>query len=194
MTALPDRLWTPEEYLAFDRSAPIRHEYLDGSVYAMAGARLHHNLIVSNTIAALISGLGGRPCMVLASDQRVSAAKAKMYAYPDISVVCGAPRYDREQGDVLYNPTLIVEVLSPATEMFDRTVKFQRYQTIESLREYVLIAQDRPLVEVYTRQADERWLIGYGRASDAVVILEALGCTLALADVYRLVDFDTQAE
>ncbi len=195
MRALPmKKKWTVEEYLAFDRAADVKHEYLDGEVYAMAGAKPEHNIIAANTVITIGSQILSGNCTIFSSDQKVDIGQAGLYAYPDIAIVCGQPIYDDQAGDMLRNPTLLVEVLSPATEKYDRTEKFRRYQSCASLRDYVLIAQDRVLVEVFSRQADDRWLYQAAYDLDSTIALESIGCTLALADVYRRVSFEEPAE
>ncbi|MBL8132402.1 MAG: Uma2 family endonuclease, partial [Anaerolineae bacterium] len=125
--ALPhNKRYTPDEYLAQDRASEFKHEYLDGEIYMMAGAKPNHNIIIPNSAASLVGQLRDRDCTVYGSDQRVSVIRAGLYAYPDLTVVCGPPLYD-ERGETLLNPTLIVEVLSPTTETYDRGEKFRRY-------------------------------------------------------------------
>ncbi|MBK8025233.1 MAG: Uma2 family endonuclease [Chloroflexi bacterium] len=190
--ALPRRRLTPEEYFGIDAASEFKFEYLDGEVYMMAGAKPNHSLIGMNTGASLHTQLAARDCQVHGSDLRVSVAHAGLYAYPDLTVVCGQPIYD-ERGDTLLNPTLLVEVLSPATEKFDRGEKFRRYQRLESLQEYVLIDQEQAVVEVFTRQSEGKWLYVAAVGLNATVALESVGCTLALADVYHRVTFEESA-
>ena len=155
MSALPERIWTTEDYLAYERDSQQRHEYLGGKIYALAGASAKHNLIVGNAIASLHVQVRKRPCMVYPSDMRLKVSRTGLYTYSDISVVCGDPQFEDDQSDTLLNPTVIIEVLSPSTETYDWGKKFQHYRTLASLREYLLIAQDSHRVEHYVRQEND---------------------------------------
>ncbi len=190
MSALPETDWTIKDYLTYERANAQRHEYRDGKIYAMAGASANHNLIVGNTYASLHAQLRKRLCVVYPSDMRVKISRTGLYTYPDISVVCGEPQFEDEYRDTLLNPMVIVEVLSPSTETYDRGKKFQHYRTLASLQEYLLIAQDSYRIELYTRQADDRWLLSDVSRVDAVLTLAAVQCTLAVADVYEKVSFE----
>lgn len=189
MSALPtaEQPMTEAEYLAFERTSEIKHEFFDCEIYAMSGASRSHNLIAGSTYVALYTQLRGQPCEVYPANMKVRTPATRSYFYPDISVVCGDVRLD--DGDILLNPTLIVEILSPSTERNDRGRKFQHYRELESLREYVLIAQDSPHIERFTRQENGLWLFGEAHGRDAVLDLAAIGCTLVLADIYEQVDF-----
>lgn len=180
---------TPEEYLAIERQAEVRSEYLDGEMFAMTGGSLRHNLIVSNLIRELSLQLKNRPCQVYPSDLRVHVPATGLYTYPDAIVVCGEPRLEDRGFDTLLNPILIAEVLSPATEAYDRGKKFEHYRTIESLAEYLLIAQDEPRVEQYLRQDGNRWLLTAMAGLDGSVALPSIQCELSLAEVYDKVSF-----
>lgn len=147
MSALPRKRWTPETYLAFERDSEEKHEYISGEVYSMTGASENHNLIVANTIIALGIQLRKRPCKLYPSDMLLHIAAVNDYYYPDITVVCGEANIIHDKRDILLNPTLIIEVLSPSTEQHDRGSKFENYLTLDSLQEYLLIAQDRPHLE-----------------------------------------------
>ncbi|HHY54840.1 MAG TPA: Uma2 family endonuclease [Chloroflexi bacterium] len=181
---------SPEAYLAAERAGEKKHEYYAGEVYAMAGASERHNLVAMNIGASLHSQLRRRACNVYPSDMRVKVSALGFYTYPDISVVCGAPQFEDARRDTLLNPLVIVEVLSPSTENYDRGRKFQMYRTLPSLVEYLLVAQDSIHIEHYTRQPDGRWLFFESDQPDAVFQLDAIGCTLAAADVYEKVTFD----
>jgi Uma2 family endonuclease len=184
---------TAADYLAAERTGKTKHEYVAGQVYAMAGASERHNLVAGNTFASLHAQLRRRSCNVYPSDMRVKTRAMGLYTYPDLSVVCGTPQFEDERRDTLLNPTVIVEVLSPTTENYDRGRKFQHYRTMPSLVEYVLIAQDALHVEHYARQADGRWLLAEADGPDGVIQLAAIGCELALADVYEKVEFEDEA-
>ena len=190
--ALPEDVMTPEAYLAFERASAEKHEYYDGEVYAMTGASATHNLIVGNVVASLHAQLRQRPCLVYPSDMRVKTLSTILYTYPDVSVVCGEPQFEDAAADTLLNPAVIVEVLSPSTERYDRGKKFQHYRTLVSLQEYVLIAQDGPRIERFTRQADDTWLLADAAEMGAALALESIQCNLALADVYEKVTFECE--
>jgi Uma2 family endonuclease len=180
----------PEEYLARERKAEYKSEYFDGEIVAFAGATREHNLIVGNAAGELRSHLKSKACEVYSSDMRVRIGSTR-YVYPDIVVVCGQPSFADNLFDTLLNPTLLVEVLSESTELYDRNLKSGYYRTIESLKEYLFIAQRACQVEQYTRQPDGRWLISDIRSLDDVIELESIGCTLALREVYDKVSLDT---
>lgn len=189
MSALLRKHWTAEDYLAFERASDEKHEFIDGSVYLMTGASRAHNLIVFNLAAAVGNQLRGRACEAYVSDMRVRM-KQQDYAYPDLVVVCHPPEFEDAHGDTLLNPTLIAEVLSLSTEQYDRGRKFESYRTLDSLQEYVLIAQDRPHVERYLRQAHGEWLFSEINGLNSSVELASIDCVLALADMYDKVAFD----
>jgi Uma2 family endonuclease len=174
-----------DDWLAAEREAvDTKHEYEAGQAYAMTGASLEHNIIAANLTGELRSRLKGRPCLVLAGDMRLRIETADAAKYPDVLVVCGKPAFHDSRRDVLLSPTLIVEVLSPTTEAYDRGGKFALYRSLESLQEYVLVAQDRPSVEVFTRRPDGRWLLGAYTDVDGAVPLESLSCEVPLAEIY----------
>jgi Uma2 family endonuclease len=188
VSARRKRSVTPEQYLAMERKAETKSEYWNGEIYAMAGASRSHSVIVANVIISIGSRLRGRPCTVYPSDMRVMVAPTKLYTYPDVSVVCGQSRFEDKREDSLLNPSVIVEVLSPSTEAYDRGEKFANYRAMESLTDYLLIAQDHPAIEHYVRQADDKWLLSTYRGLETVVTIESIGCQLSLADVYDKVD------
>lgn len=190
MTAAEQPYWTPKDYLAFERTSDQKHEYLDGEIFAMAGASARHNIILANTIANLHAQLRKRDCTVYPSDLRVSIPKSNTYTYPDITIVCGTPQFEDDERDILLNPTVIVEILSDSTERYDRGGKFQRYRRLDSLQEYVLISQDSQRIEVYHRLPDDRWILSDTHEVNSAISLESVGCTLALADVYEKVSLE----
>jgi Uma2 family endonuclease len=181
---------TEAEYLAFERTSEIKHEYLDGQIYAMTGASQAHNQICFNVGGILYGQLSQKPCQGYPSDMRVKVQATGLYTYPDLSVVCGDSQLADGEFDTLLNPTLIIEVLSPSTESYDRGKKFQHYRQLESLQDYVLIAQDSPRIERFTRQTDDTWLLTDAVGMDAALDLPSIGCTLTLADVYQKVTFE----
>lgn len=175
----------PEQYLAMERATETKSEFLGGKVCAMGGASRQHNKIVVNTLSALRPQLRRRPCEIYPSDMRVKVAATGLYTYPDISLVCGQIQVEDSQQDTLLNPQVIIEVLSKSTAAYDRGEKFEHYRKIPSLAEYLLIAQERCLVEHFTRQADGRWLLAEASSLQDVIDLSSVGCKLALADVYE---------
>jgi Uma2 family endonuclease len=193
MAAQPKAPMTVEEYLAFDRASEIKHEYYGGEVFAMAGASYDHNTIVGNTFASLRTQLQDGPCRVKLSDVRVQVGTGGLFAYPDLSVVCGPPQFCFGKCDVLVNPALIIEVLSPSAEGYDRGKKFAHYRTIASLQAYVLISQDDYRIEHYVRQANGLWVLSDATGADATLQLPTINCALALADVYRETELAEQA-
>jgi Uma2 family endonuclease len=179
---------TPEEYLTMERQAEHKSEYIDGVVYAMSGASFRHNAIVANVVAELVQQLRGHPCRALPSDMKVRMPDSSKFFYPDMSVVCGEPEFHDERTDVLLNPTLIVEVLSESTASFDRGEKFQAYQRLDSLWEYILISQDKHLVEQYIRQTKESWTYTAMVGAESSLALPSIKCTLSLKAVYDKTD------
>lgn len=186
MSAHPAPRMTPEEYLALDRAAEFKSEYFDGDIFAMSGGSLEHARLGARLATELNNALAGRNCAVYGSDARVRATRTT-YLYPDVSVVCGEVR--REGSDVLLNPILIVEVLSDSTERYDRGLKFARYRRIESLEEYVLVAQAEPRVEVFRRQADGSWSLWEYEGAEAAARLQSLGVAIPLARLYQDIEF-----
>lgn len=191
MTTQPtSTLLTPDEYLAVERESEFRSEYVDGVVYAMTGASLNHIQVVSNVTAELVVQLRGRPCRTLSNEMKVRMPDSRRFFYPDVTVVCGEPQFHDERTDTILNPVLIIEVLSPSTEAFDRGLKFQSYQKLESLREYVLVAQDKHVVEQYVRQSGEKWTYSATIGRESSLSLPSVECTLNLQSVYDRVDLD----
>jgi Uma2 family endonuclease len=186
--------FSPEEYLAFERGTDAKHEYLDGHVYAMAGESIEHSRICVNVAGELRARLKGSPCEVLSPNMKVVTSPSGLFSYPDVVVLCGEPRFYDERRDILTNPTLVFEVLSPSTEAYDRGEKFLRYRTqIEALREYVLVSQHRPLVEHYVRQSDGSW--SYSSAGDLseAIDLSSIDCRLPLSEIYDRIIFPAGA-
>ena len=178
---------TPEEYLAFERKATTKHEYLNGQIVAMSGASFAHNFITVNIATSLNIQLMEGECRVATSDMRVKVTQIDSYFYPDVVVVCGEPRAEDDTFDTLLNPTLIVEVLSPSTEGYDRGEKFEHYQQIASLKDYILISQDEIRVEHHCRQGSE-WIQTEFVEFEDVLSLLSIGCELRLPDIYRRVE------
>lgn len=173
---------TPQEYLARERKAEYKSEYFDGQIVAFAGASRQHNLISGNIFFELRQQLKERPCEAYMADMRVRAARS--YVYPDVVVVCGEPVFADDLFDTLLNPTFIVEVLSESTAFYDRNLKSRYYRTINSLSEYLFVAQNECHIEHYTRQPDGRWLLSDIRSLNGVAELSSIGCSLSAREVY----------
>lgn len=188
MSSQPKTLLTPEEYLEIERKAEFRSEYYAGEMFALAGASDVHNLIAGNIFAALHRQLADRPCYVYQNDMRVRISQTGLYIYPDVVVICGERQFADERRDTLLNPSLIIEILSESTESYDRGKKFEHYQQIESLAEYLLVAQEPYRIERYVRQAAAgQWLYSEVHRAEDVLMLETIDCRLALKDVYAKV-------
>ena len=185
MSAIPAKKnYTAEEYLAMERSSlEGKCEFVDGQIFAMVGASREHNLIGVNIASELRTQLKDRPCETYANDMRVKAAEAKGYHYPDIVVVCGKPEFEDGHLDTLLNPTVLVEILSPSTEAYDRGGKFAAYRKIQSLHEYLLVSQAEPFIERYVRQG-EAWVLTETAGLEGLVNLDSIGCVLAMNEVY----------
>jgi len=175
---------TAEEYLAFERSAKDKHEFIGGKIVAMTGATDRHNVIASNVFGELWTQLKGTKCRVFASDMRVNAKRGN-YFYPDIVVTCGERKFeDIKKKDVLVNPTVIFEVLSKSTKLKDRNEKFESYILLESLTDYVLIEQDKTKIEHYSRIDEKNWNVRIYDAADEEITFESIECKLSVADIY----------
>ena len=177
------------EYLQAERRAQTKSEYLAGQVFAMAGTSIEHAAITLNIAAELLRQLRGKGCRVLTQDVRVKVAQANAYFYPDVVVVCGQPELEDENRDTLLNPVVVVEVLSPSTEGFDRTVKFFAYQKLVSLREYLLVSQDKISVEHFIRQPDGQWLKREYTQPGEVVVLESIEAGIQVSVIYEGMSF-----
>ncbi|HWD20783.1 MAG TPA: Uma2 family endonuclease [Verrucomicrobiae bacterium] len=187
--ATPIRRLSASEYLQMERAAETKSEFRDGDVYAMAGGTPAHSRISANLIRHLGNRLEGGKCFAFTSDLRVKIEMADAYTYPDVSVVCGSLQTESGHDDVLLNPTVIVEVLSPSSESDDRGRKFELYRRIPSLREYLLVSQSKPHVEQFIRQASGEWLLRDIEGRAAALSLAALGIELPLAEVFAGVEF-----
>jgi Uma2 family endonuclease len=191
-------LYTIEEYLAFERQSEERHEYLDGLIYAMAGESEEHGDISINLVSELRNQLKGRECRPWSKDIKVRSGPAPenvrsrkgLFSYPDVLVVCGERKYHDQHKDVLINPTVIIEVLSPSTEAFDRGEKFLRYQTwLPSLKDYVLVSQNKPLIEHFSRRSDEQWIYSAESNLAGEVHLKSIDCRLKLTEIHDRITF-----
>lgn len=184
MSSMPTPRFTPEQYLEMERKADYKSEYLRGEIFAMAGASYEHNLVVANVLGELRAALRGGPCRAVANDLRVQVASSTLYTYPDVVVICGQPQFADAALDTLLNPSVIVEVLSPSTELFNRGEKWAYYQRLASLTDYVLVAQDKARVEHYARQGAQ-WILTVAEGVASKITPEAVGCALTLAGIYE---------
>ncbi len=189
MPTQPKTFLTPEQYLEIERKAEYKSEYFGGEMFAMAGAREAHILIVGNVVSQIHSQVRSGPSRVYTSNMRVRVGATGLYTYPDVVVVCGEPRFLDEQRDTLLNPTLVVEVLSPTTEAYDRGRKFEHYRSLESLKEYLLIASERIGAELFTRQPSGQWLLTAATRPEETIELPSVACRVTLADLYEKVEF-----
>ncbi len=181
-------LLTPEDYLIMEREAEFKSEYRNGQIVAMPGASRQHNLISVNISSRLHLQLLDRGCEVYANDMRVKVSNTGLYTYPGVVVVCDEPQFEDNHVDTLLNPTVIVEVLSPSTETYDRNDKFSSYQTLDSLQEYILVSQKEVGVEQYVRQ-NGTWILREFRSLEDVLQLASIECSLALRAIYAKVNF-----
>ena len=193
--ALPvkDKRYTAEEYLELERQAEYKSEFVEGEIFAFAGATRAHNLIALNCGAELRQQLKGKLCETYANDMRVQLSESRRYFYPDVVVVCGEAKFV-DDNDTLTNPTFVIEILSPSTENYDRGEKFRQYRTLVSLQTYILVSQHEPLVEVFERQEDGRWMLTELSDLDSSLPLPSIGCKLRLEEIYDKVDFQAEQE
>jgi Uma2 family endonuclease len=182
-------LLTPGEYLELERKSAFRSEYIAGRMYAMSGASRRHSLITGNLYRELSTQLLGRRCEAHMIDLRLKVSPSGMYTYPDIVAICGEVLLEDEHFDTLLNPTVIVEVLSGSTEAYDRGEKFAHYRRIDSLREFVLVAQDKIRVEHFRREGQE-WVLSEVSGPDAMLHLGSIDCHVPVAAIYDKVEFD----
>ena len=180
---------TPSEYLELERKSEFRSEYIAGRMVAMSGSSLRHSLIGGNLLGEISSQMRGRDGEVYGKGLRVKVSLTGMYTYPDIVAVCGEVRLEDEHFDTLLNPTVIVEVLSESTEAYDRGEKFAHYRRLDTLREYVLVAQDKIRVEHFRREGEE-WILSEVSGPDATLHLASIDCHIAVAAIYEKVEFD----
>jgi Uma2 family endonuclease len=179
---------TPQQYLAIEREAQCRSEYFDGEMFAMSGGTLRHAKISHRLALSLGNQLRGRECDLVSADMRVRVFEGP-YFYPDVVVYCGRPQFEDESEDTLTDATLIIEILSPSTERYDRTLKFEYYKRLPSLTDYLLVAQDRIHIEKRSRGGDGIWQTIETTDPAAILDLHSIGCGLRVADVYENVEF-----
>jgi Uma2 family endonuclease len=186
MSTVASTFLTPQEYLERERAAETKSEYYRGEIFAMAGASFAHSVIIANLARDLGSSLRKGPCTVHTTDLRLGAND--LYTYPDVMVICGKPAFIDAHVDTVANPIVVIEVLSESTKNYDRGEKFESYRAIQSLMEYLTVAQDKLHIELHTRQADNTWLLRELQDSGPVK-LQSIGVELQLADIYEKVEF-----
>lgn len=186
MRALAHHRYTWDEYLALEHDSPIKHEYLDGEIFAMAGGTPEHAQLCVRVTAELSVQLRGKPCVPYSSDLRIRVLATGLTTYPDASVVCGPLEYDPEdrKKQTVTNPIVVVEVLSPSTEEYDRGDKLSNFRQVPSLRHYVLVSYREPLIEVFTRTGGDEWSRVEARTGSSAK-LPAIGCTLSIDSIYE---------
>lgn len=185
------RRYTVDEYLRMERDSLEKHEFHEGEILAMAGNSPEHVVIATNLIGELHARLKGKRCRVYESNLRLRAGRSQRYVYPDLSVICGQPQFDPldTRPETVTNPRILVEILSPTTEAYDRGEKFDRYREIDSLEEYLLVWQHVPRVELFRRQPDGTWAFSAAVGTDSTITLPALGIQLSLTEIYDGVTF-----
>lgn len=189
MTAVPKKKLTEAEYLARERDAEFKSEFYAGEMFAMAGASRQHNDIKENLSVEIGGRLKGGPCRTYSADMRVKVKRTGLYTYPDFLIVCGPPEFEVVQGtDTLLNPQVVFEILSESTERYDRGTKFQHFQKLPSVREYVLVSQDRVRVERFVRQPDETWVLTTFDDPGGEFALATVPVRVPVADIYRGVE------
>jgi len=189
MDALPRKHLTQEEYLAIERVAQWKSEYYQGEMFAMAGGSEAHNRLIVNFTGELFGRLKGSSCFVNSSDLRVQVSKSGLYTYPDLTIVCGESQFADSFKDTLTNPVVIIEVLSPSTEAYDRGEKFRLYRELPSLREYVLVSQDRPVVDQFIRDETGGWCVLLTQGLESVLTLQSCGVVIPMSALYDRVEF-----
>jgi Uma2 family endonuclease len=181
---------TYAQYLELERSTDLRHEYLDGEVWAMAGGTTAHSLVKSNLLRAVGNALEGKPCLALDSDQKIDVAETGLVTYPDLSVTCGGLQKSARDANAIVNPTLVVEVLSPSTEARDLGFKTRHYKRLASLRQIVFVWPEERAIQVLTRADAGAWIVRDLEEHEPIV-LASIDVTVTRAQVFaRLEDVE----
>ncbi|WP_080799789.1 Uma2 family endonuclease [Desulfamplus magnetovallimortis] len=184
----PQSKMTPDEYFEFDNKSDIRHEFFDGELFAMTGATKNHNLINTSLTVNLVNGITNSTCRVFSNDMRVKIENG--YVYPDLAVACSDLEFESNDLDTLTNPIVIVEILSNSTEAFDRGDKFSYYRMIPTLKEYILVSQNKCRVEQFIRKEKKMWSMLYYEDMAQIMKIESVNCELLLSDIYKWVEFN----
>ena len=195
MSALPKRYFTPEEYAMLEEKADYKSQYVAGEIFAVAGIQPWHLAVMSNLAGMFYVRFCGGPCRAYSNDASVRVQASELWTYPDVIAFCGEPKFYRTKKPYsLLNPQVVVEVLSPPTESFDRGDKFERYKRLESLADYVLAASETMRVEHHVRQDNGGWLYHEYHAAADVLKLASVEGELPLAEIYERVTFPAPGE
>ena len=189
MSIVPKRLLTAEDYLAKERAAEFKSQFYHGEMFAMAGASKEHNRINANLVRTVGNALVGGECETYSRDMRLKISPTGLYTYPDIVIVCGVAEFEDGTNDTLLNPRVVFEILSDSTELFDRGRKFDHYQTLDSVKEYILVAQNRPRIERFVRQNSD-WVLTKFEGLDSDFTLTSVNVRIPMKDIFRAVDFE----
>ncbi|MCU1328037.1 MAG: hypothetical protein JWN34_3407 [Bryobacterales bacterium] len=192
MSAYPLPRLTPEQYLSIERSAEVKSEYYDGQMFAMSGGSLAHARLPQQITIALASQLAATGCYTSNSDMKIRVSQRGPFVYPDLTIICGDAQLADDNQDVLLNPTVVFEVLSPSSEAYDRGHKFAQYRQIPSLRDYVLVSQLEPRIEVFSRTQEDKWTLSEAVGLDATCYIPGVNAHMTLADVYRGISLYSQ--
>lgn len=190
-TLIEEKIYTPEEYLAIEEVSSAKHQYLNGKIIEMSGGTANHNLIAANIITALNIALEEKSIqhLVYTSDMKIQIPKLNHFVYPDAVVVCEKPVFYNNRKDVIINPLLIVEVLSPSSEEKDRNLKFFEYRTLPSFKEYVLVSQEKALVSTFYQEKTKTWVETEAEGTDNSIYLSSIDCHISLKRVFKGVEF-----
>jgi Uma2 family endonuclease len=188
MSAIPVMRYTINDYLEIERSTGNRYEFHDGELFEVEGASLNHNWIVSNTFGDVAAFLKNKECKAFTSQLKVFAKSQNSITYPDLVIVCGDVETTKEFEDVVTNPSVIIEIVSPSTGDYDHGKKFQLYRELASLKEYILISSMEIRVEKFTRQGSTRWTMEEYIHPNQAFTIESIGLPLSLLDVYANTD------
>ena len=197
MSTQPKPYLTPQQYLEIERAAEYKSEYFNGEMFAMSGGSLSHSRIAGDVFALLHAQLRGRRCEIAGSDLRLQVSPEGLYTYPDIVVFCGKPQFADDRTDTITDATVIIEVLSPSTENYDRGFKFEQYRRLQSLQDYIVIAQDRVHVEHSTRQGGalgDGWMLRETSDRNAVIDLPSIECSFRVGEAYTRVQFEIEGQ
>jgi Uma2 family endonuclease len=185
--------YTREHYLALEEQAEYKSEYYNGEIFAMAGGSFNHSVICFNLNRRIGEALDNTDCIGFESNMKLDIPKANLFVYPDVMVACGEIEFFENRTDIIKNPVLVIEVLSPSTQAFDQGQKFSYYRAVPSLQEYVLISQLEPKVEVYYKQNEKTWIYTVAQGLEDTIVFQTLQQEFALKDIYQKVDWK-QAE
>ncbi len=194
MSSLPITKLTAEQYLAQERRAEFRSEFYRGEMFAMAGASRAHNVISGNIFAKFHNQFNDRDCEVYQGDMRVKVRATGLYVYPDVVVACENPKFEDKELDTLLNPRVLCEVLSNSTERYDRGTKWRHYQSLPSLRDYLLVSSSAAFVERFTRTNEDHWIYAAYEGEHCTIDIESISCQLDLKEIYAKVVFEPESE